>query len=123
MKNTGMLFPTMSALRQVEDTKHGIVGRTKISLVRVEPRGKPVNITSSIGTTTASSNSGESHKNMRLFPWRAKEGCGCNVGEITVRLEDAMSSCHWMSTRVTVTLQTVDVDIPAPLAWTARSGT
>jgi hypothetical protein len=73
MKNTGMLFPTMSINALAVFIRPEAVDYTKVSLICIEAGRETVHISCGIGTSTASSNGGESREHGCLFALRGKE--------------------------------------------------
>lgn len=90
MKKTGMLFPTISdCMRYItrEITSEGVVARTKVSFIRVEPRREPVHVSGCIGTATTADDSGEANEDGRFFILPSEEGGSREVGPVTVGCE------------------------------------
>jgi hypothetical protein len=84
MKNTGMLFPTMSIDALDVFIIVEVVNRTKVSFICIEPGRETVDISCSIGTSTTSSNGGESREHGRLLALCRKERRSGYVGPIAI---------------------------------------
>jgi hypothetical protein len=98
--------------------KH-LESHTKIALICVESSRESMNIPRGISAASRASHSGESDKDWGFSSFYSKKLRSRDVAVIIVACKDAM--CAWEDIRESC--RYVKNDLPAPRAWTARSGT
>jgi hypothetical protein len=122
MKNTGVLIPTMSLARGQCLFLLLYVGMllTKIPLIGVKPRGQPVHVSGGIYAAPLANHRGHSGEHRRLFARLREKRSSCDIAKIAITCEDSISTCNVLDT--TGSNSEDMFMLPAPLAWTGRSG-